>query len=325
MEHRIAATRVSAAARLHLGFLDPDASRGRRFGSLGLALEGIDTVVRVRPGKDTGVRFEGHVDARVRALAGEVIQHFRLPGAVVVELEREIPRHVGLGSGTQLALAIGSALTHAAGVKAPAAEIARVLRRGKRSGIGLGLFERGGIILDAGHGPATVMPPVVSHFLFPPAWRVVLISDRDGVGLNGPAEIAAFRALAPLPASAAATLCHLTLMGVLPAVAETDFEAFGAALGEIQAIVGDHFATAQNGRFTSAAVATAAEFCLNTLGLPGVGQTSWGPTGFVFVPDEAAAQALVTRLAQECVALPQLEFRIAAARNRGADIDGEPD
>jgi beta-ribofuranosylaminobenzene 5'-phosphate synthase len=42
---RLSAVRVNAPARLHLGFLDPSASLGRRFGSLGLVIEGFDTVV----------------------------------------------------------------------------------------------------------------------------------------------------------------------------------------------------------------------------------------------------------------------------------------
>ena len=41
----VARVRVAAPARLHLGFLDPAATLGRRFGSVGLVLDGLDTVV----------------------------------------------------------------------------------------------------------------------------------------------------------------------------------------------------------------------------------------------------------------------------------------
>src|SRR4029079_13368167 len=37
--------RVEAPGRLHLGFLDPSATLGRRFGSVALAIEGMATVV----------------------------------------------------------------------------------------------------------------------------------------------------------------------------------------------------------------------------------------------------------------------------------------
>ena len=38
-----AAFSVRAPGRLHLGFLDPSGTLGRRFGSLGLTIEGFET------------------------------------------------------------------------------------------------------------------------------------------------------------------------------------------------------------------------------------------------------------------------------------------
>ena len=56
----VAATlvRVAAPGRLHLGFLDPSASLGRRFGSLGLVIDGPQTVLELgwaEPGATTDV------------------------------------------------------------------------------------------------------------------------------------------------------------------------------------------------------------------------------------------------------------------------------
>ena len=42
------AVRVEAPARLHLGFIDVSGSLGRRFGSLGLTLEELSTVLSLR-------------------------------------------------------------------------------------------------------------------------------------------------------------------------------------------------------------------------------------------------------------------------------------
>ena len=42
-----ASVSLRAPARLHLGFLDPGASLGRRFGSLGLVIDGFETEVEV--------------------------------------------------------------------------------------------------------------------------------------------------------------------------------------------------------------------------------------------------------------------------------------
>ncbi|MEQ8662696.1 MAG: GHMP kinase [Gammaproteobacteria bacterium] len=310
------ACRVDAAARLHLGFLDPGAALGRRFGSIGLALEGLSTRVLAAP-HDT-LLVTGAGGARAGALVERVLAHLGLPAGVHVDVEQAIPEHAGLGSGTQLALAIGTALSVLRERPTPTAELATVLGRGRRSGIGLSLFEHGGLVVDAGHGTATTTPPVVCRLAFPEDWPVILIFDHACEGLSGGAERRAFDALAPLPAAAAAHLCHLTLMRILPAVIERDFAPFAAGIGEVQAVVGDHFAAVQSGRYTSARVCRAVELLGAHLQLDGVGQSSWGPTAFAFAPDTATAARALALLHENFAEEAGLEFRVCSARNAGA-------
>lgn len=310
--------RVHAPARLHLGFLDPGASLGRRFGSVGLAIEALATIITAVPHDELVV--DAVDDGRIADLIKRVCTHFHWPPRFRLSVEQRIPEHAGLGSGTQLALAIGTALTVMHGRPIAADELAGALGRGRRSGIGVGLFEQGGLVVDAGHGTATLTPPLISRLPFPADWRIILVLDRACAGLSGGAEVQAFAELPPLPVSDAAHLCHLTLMRLLPAVAERDFEPFAAAVGEIQAIVGDHFAGVQCGRFTSPEVCRAITLLVERHGLRGVGQSSWGPTGFAFAPDQRTAEAALASLRDTFAAVPQLEFMIAEARNRGAEI-----
>jgi len=104
-------TRIEAPARLHLGFLDPSASRGRRFGSIGLALDNIATVVSAAPYAEFVMAGVG--SERAREHAANVISHYGLNDGLRVKIEQSIPAHAGLGSGTQLALAVGTALLEA--------------------------------------------------------------------------------------------------------------------------------------------------------------------------------------------------------------------
>ena len=53
------------------------------------------------------------------------------------------------------------------GLPPDAREDARLLDRGARSGVGVALFERGGLAVDAGRGPKTEVPPVVAWMSFP--------------------------------------------------------------------------------------------------------------------------------------------------------------
>ena len=50
-----AAIRVCAPGRLHLGFLDPSGSLGRRFGSVGLMIDGFETEVVISSASEDAV------------------------------------------------------------------------------------------------------------------------------------------------------------------------------------------------------------------------------------------------------------------------------
>lgn len=308
---------VTAHARLHLGFLDLEGGLGRRFGGLGVSLE--EPVTRLRLTRAAALEVDGPEADRARRHLLALCRAHDVAPAFRLAIEAAIPAHAGLGSGTQLALAVGRAFSQAAGIPLAARDIAALLGRGARSGVGVGLFEQGGLVLDGGRGPATQIPPVLCRIPLPESWRILLIFDSAAEGVHGMAENEAFRALPPFPGEAAARLCRLALMQALPAAAEADLPAFGAAIEAIQAEMGRHFAPAQGGSpWTSAAVGRALDW-LRAQGIRGLGQSSWGPTGFAFLPDEGAAQTLFNAL--RAVALGgTLRLQIVKPRNRGAEI-----
>ena len=63
-----------------------------------------------------------------------------------VRVHRALPSHAGLGSGTQLGLAIARALMELHGADADAQTLARVMGRAKRSAIGTWTFAGGGLV-----------------------------------------------------------------------------------------------------------------------------------------------------------------------------------
>lgn len=312
-----ASVSVAAPARLHMGFIDLNGGLGRRFGSIGLALEGIVTRVRVSPA--AGITAHGPEAERAGRCAALLARAWDVRDGARIEIASAIPAHIGLGSGTQLALAVGRALAELWGVDADAGAIAARADRGARSGIGIGAFEQGGLLVDGGRRAGGGLPRVIARLPFPPEWRVLLILDRRGEGLHGPAELAAFRDLPAFPAEQAAHLSRLVLMQALPALAEADLAGFGAAITELQQRVGDYFAPAQGGRFSSPEVAAALDW-VQGQGAQALGQSSWGPTGFCVVASPSAAEALAASARAAFAASPYLEFRVLAARNRGAEI-----
>jgi beta-ribofuranosylaminobenzene 5'-phosphate synthase len=323
----IAATlvRVRASARLHLGFLDLNGGLGRRFGSLGMALDHPSIELGLSNAQELEV--EGTEPDRLRRYAEEAVRFLGVPARGRIVLRSSIPAHAGFGSGTQLALSGAAALAGLHGVPFDAGRAAAALDRGNRSGIGLAAFVRGGLVLDGGRGADDRLPPIIARLPIPPSWRVVLVLDTGFEGIHGEAEAEAFRGLPPFPQAYAAHLCHLTLMRILPAAANGDVRAFGEGIAEVQRFVGDHFAEAQGGRFTSPCVASVLSAC-EAMGVAGVGQSSWGPTGFAIVGSQQEAESLVAtltaRLLPDNIALMIVKGRNGGARITGPSTGGTP-
>lgn len=311
------AVRVVAPARLHLGFLDLNGSLGRRFGSIGLAIDRPATDLILSRSRTFAAAGPDH--ARALTALRSYAQSYAPDNAYQLDIRSAIPSHAGLGSGTQLALAVGAGLMALEGRELGAEVLGDQMDRGARSAIGMATFESGGFIVDGGRGAKDQPPPILMRAAFPEAWHVLLIVDEKTAGAHGAAEAKAFAELPPLAESAAAHVCRLILMQLVPGLMETDIAAFGTALSEIQSIVGGHFAAAQGGLWTSPAVGRIAQK-LKKAGALGIGQSSWGPTGFAFTPSKENAERLYDSV-NEAARAEGLEILIAKGRNRGASVE----
>ncbi|MCJ2133638.1 GHMP kinase [Methylobacterium sp. J-026] len=309
------AVRVEAPARLHFGFLDLHGGLGRRFGSIGLAIDAPALALTAR--RSAHLAVEGPEAERVRGYARAAAAHLGRGADVAITVERVIPAHAGFGSGTQLALSVAAAMARLTGEPFAPETFAATLDRGNRSGVGLCAFTEGGLVVDGGRGADGGPPPVIARLPYPDAWRIVLILDPSMSGVHGTREVEAFRDLPRFPEAQAAEICRIALMQILPALALAEPQGFGAGITRIQDLIGDHFAPHQGGRYASAAVAQALS-SVAAQGVPGYGQSSWGPTGFALVPSEAEARALVASLDRG----GPLRFIIARGRNSGASVTG---
>ena len=305
---------VTCGARLHLGFLDLNFGLGRGFGSIGMALDAPETRLTLRRAEHTDVR--GPERERARRHLDRITEALDLREAHELVIDAAMPAHAGLGSGTQLALAVTTAVRRLHGRALELRQDAALLGRGTRSGIGIALFASGGLVVDGGRGVSNLPPPLLARLDVPSDWRVLLLLDPAGTGLSGAGERSAFAALPTMQAATAGELCRVVLMGALPALVEGDLAGFGDAITQLQRKLGDHFAPAQGGRFNSPRVAAALDR-LAALGARGLGQSSWGPSGFAFAADPDAAEWLRRRIAP---ADDRIGVTICRARNRGADV-----
>jgi beta-RFAP synthase len=327
--------RVRAASRLHFGLfslptegtprpswpnsLGQPVLPARRFGGVGLMVEAPGLDVRAEPAPAWSA--EGPLADRALAFAQQFARTLAAPRPQRLVIERAPPEHVGLGSGTQLGLTVARALAAAHGLDLDAVELARRVGRGRRSALGVHGFERGGFLVEAGKRGAEGVAPLAARLDFPDAWRVVLVIPPWGQGLHGAAESEALRRL---PAHGwlleqTDALCRLALLGMLPALAERDVAAFGEALYDFNRRVGEAFRPLQGGTYAHAGAADLVAF-VRQQGVPGVGQSSWGPAVFGVVDDEDRADDLMHRL-RERFGLGVREILTTRAANRGAGAD----
>jgi len=313
--HASRSVAVTTTARLHFGFLDPSGRSANPFASFGLSLDRPCTRLTLAHSETWGVR--GPEAERAGRYLKAIAASCGVDRAYRLHVEDAIPSHAGLGSGTQLALAVGSAFAAAEGLKLSPLDIAGRLERGARSGIGIATFEAGGAVLDSGPSEGA-LPQLIARVPFPDAWRVLLIFDPDVKGLDGASEVAAFEALPAYAEEDVADLRMRIVDRALPALARHDFAPFAAEVGHLQDCMGAYFAPIQGGPQTSPRVGQLLDW-LRGEGVTGLGQSSWGPTGFAFAPSEDAGKALLAA-AEARTDSAGLRLMLARGRNDGAEI-----
>jgi beta-RFAP synthase len=322
--------RVRAASRLHFGLLSLPGAEGpltpadRHFGGVGLMVQEPRLCLAARPAAAWAA--EGPLAGRALAFAERFCQARREEGRALplphhLVVEAAAPEHAGLGSGTQLGLAVARALAESCDADKPGApDLARWVGRGARSALGAHGFARGGFLVEAGKTDGQALAPLVAQAAFPEAWRVVLVLPGGARGLHGPGECRAFERLADLrpdPARTAA-LCRLVLLGLLPALAERDLPAFGEALYEFNRRVGEAFRPVQGGVYAHPGSEEVVGF-VRRQGVRGVGQSSWGPALFAVTADAGAGDALARQVGRHFGLGPD-EVLVAAAANEGARV-----
>jgi beta-ribofuranosylaminobenzene 5'-phosphate synthase len=317
---------VEAPARLHFGVLDLRGQLGRCFGGLGAAIPSPSLLLQAELAD--AIQADGPDGKRAAEFARRFLAARGLPGGVRLRIHRAIPSHSGLGSGTQLGLAVGRALAELHGLTLEPAELARSTGRGKRSAIGTWAFGLGGFIVEGGRRPdSDRIAPLLARFVIPASWRYILAVPSGGRGLSGEEEARAFDRLPLPPPGDAERVAHLVLMELLPALVEEDLPSFGSALTAIQRITGAWFASQQGGVFAPGPTAALIEG-MDRWGAVGVGQSSWGPAAYGLAGNAAAAGELARQLRYRLGASGAVfegQFAAQGARVWAAPAPPEPD
>jgi beta-ribofuranosylaminobenzene 5'-phosphate synthase len=326
--------RVAAGARLHFGFQNLSLAHERLYGSLGVGLDSPRVVVTADPAEDVRCDYDDvgrDLDA-AREYTEQSVELLGVSGANVT-VEETLPRHVGLGSGTQLALTVLAAVARAYDREPGVRERAPKLGRGGRSGVGVATFESGGFVLDSGHPterftadrPARgewSVPVVAARHAVPEDWRFVVVLPDSEPGRSGDGEETGMRSVVERADPALADeIAAVVTRRALPAIAEADPEAFGAAVAEVGRLNGAWYADEQGGVYRPPVGELVTELA-DSPAIAGAGQSSWGPAVYGVTTERRASAARDAARAALSAAGVGGEVLVAEPRNRGARIDG---
>lgn len=305
---------VSAPSRLHFGMINPVGFQGRLYVSLGVGIEEPRTVVEADEADELVV--EGLQRKLAQKYAERAAKVFGASKGRV-KVHSIAPRHVGLGSTTQLALSVAYALLALNRIEERVPDVSKALGLGKQSGIGTYVFERGGFVLDGGvKNSKSSFPPLLMRLDVPEWWRFIVVIPV-GRGISGETEKRAFAALKPSSESEklVGKAAYIALCKLLPAIVDEDLEAFGTSLRELQETVGAMFSQVQGGTYSNQSSKVVE--VLKELKVEGYGQSSWGPAVYAVTSDDKAeviADKIKRRLKIKCRTI------VVKADNQGAKV-----
>jgi beta-RFAP synthase len=311
------ATRVHTPCRLHFGMFGFDRTVGPQWGGVGVMVEPPAVEIMIEPAARLTV--EGALAERTERFVRQATESWRIRAPECRIVVRSPPEHSGLGVGTQLGLSIAAGLRRYLELpELSTAELAASVGRGQRSAVGTHGFRLGGLIVDGGQDDVHRLGTLFERVSVPEAWRFVLIAPHSDQGLAGSDEAEAFLRLPPVPGEVTQELWRLTEEELLPALKQHDCVGFGEALYHFGRFAGECFTEVQGGPFASAEIGRLVD-ALREHGVPGVGQSSWGPTVFALTCHQAAASGVAEWLIREMKLAPD-QLTIARPNNTGAIV-----
>ena len=287
--------KLFSPARIHLGFLELDQTLPRFFGSVGLTVSNFCFEVQISKSKNLNIVTE-HKNLKKKTL--EIFLKFKKKYNVnfcKINIKKIIPSHVGLGSGTQFSLTIGYLISKLNNLNISIDEIALFLNRGNRSGIGVQSFKQGGFTIDIGKKKGTNnLPLKLMNIKWPQDWKIILLFDLKGENIFGENEVNKFKDVNKRYRSKFNYNYSTLFLKILPGIMEKDFKSFAEGIQLIQNNMSEIFYK-NSKKFSSKNINHIFDYLRNKK-IMGFGQSSWGPTGFIFCENSKKRNQLLNSI-----------------------------
>jgi beta-ribofuranosylaminobenzene 5'-phosphate synthase len=285
---------VSAPAHLHTGNFDMTGDLGRLFGTVGFA---IDVPLEIEVTKADGVKAQ---DEWAQLFTERFVKSYNLAGAEV-KVKRSIPKFVGVGYHTTLALSIGTALSRLYNLGLTTEKIALTMQRGAVTSLGVHAFKVGGFIVEGGfrgEQREKMIPPLIFQRQVPKDWHFVVAIAQEPVEKITKMredEDNILRTLKLMPKENSDELSRIVLVKIMPSIIEEDLKSFGEGLTAFNSKLGQFWNNFQCGRtYCHPVVEDAIKLMLRRSTC--ACQTSWGPTIYGIVDKQSEAESLSKEL-----------------------------
>jgi len=328
--------KIITPSRLHFGLIDLNGQVGRIDGGLGVALNQPNIIIQAKNEQTDDNNFnimkaQGYSSNEIKNLIETIMKVLNIENGISIKIYSQIPAHVGLGSKTQLSLAIAKALCILKNIEKTPYELAQLTQRGGTSRIGLTAFEQGGFVVDGGHTfgkgkqKETYLPssaskappaPVIYWDVIPDDWYFIITIPNIKRGASGSEEVNIFQKYCPIPLNDVKTISHIILMKILPALKNEDIETFGHGIYELQKIGFKKIEIDLQDRIIPELI----EFCMKN-GAAGSGMSSFGPSTFALIKGLPNAQILQQKIINFMKNKHEIEIITANVNNRGAQIE----
>jgi beta-ribofuranosylaminobenzene 5'-phosphate synthase len=237
---------VRCFPRIHLGLLDLSGIGRRIYGGAGFSLSGPAAIVIAETSTRTEVTGARLAADDVATLERKVLDLTKL--GTRLSVEGDYRRHVGLGSGTMLTMAVLAATNQIHRLGLSSTHVSRVTGRGGASGVGWHAFWRGGFIVDGGQPnvgqrplPSSASrpiepPPLLVRSDIPLNWEFVLLLPTGAGTVSGDRERQFFERHVPTPAGERLAGFEALFHGIVPAVMSADLSGLRDSLMEYQSV-----------------------------------------------------------------------------------------
>ncbi len=302
---------ITTPCRIHATLIDMNGSIGRIDGGIGFTLSNPSWKIDFETTESPPLMLDvpkGVEASYIHSILSDILNCFGMSPAKVsigIKVREIIPRHVGLGSKTQLSLALADGISRLLKVDntpLPKELLASIARRGGTSGIGVTSYFHGGAIIDGGHEFGTgkekesFLPssasnarpgPVLSRDDLPTRWRAVIGIPTLVEGAHDADEIEIFKRNCPVLISEVEQLSHVILMKLLPAIKQQRFNEICECINFFQ---DTGFKKVEVGLRGNTFRQMLRDW--RAAGAPCAGMSSFGPTIYSLAESDAQANAL---------------------------------